>query len=498
MSPTTFNILCLLINLIPTLCANQLVIQNLHKSPVLLIKQNECRIQTGTTKIIHPIDLAAIGETADTLTNTFYNKLATTNLLGEIIKFKIKKLYASLYDLKPLNHHRQKRWDTIGTACKWVAGSPDADDLRITNITMNDLIDQNNEQFKINKNINQRIQELTTSINLISVNLNRNKQIIGDWETVILMLNIDIISELLEDIQETITLSKISLTNNKILSTHEITTIKTLLQDQGVELNYPDEALQYVTTKIAVKNQQLLYILHVPQLVNTTSIVYNVYPLINDNQMIINYPTHVMKSGNTIFTTENPSDYVQKSSYIRELEDKCIRHIILGKHALCNSTFANHTIQKLINENTILLSNAIDSMFHTTCGPDNRTLNGNFLISISNCTITINNQQFQNTESITPVETYQGAFHNLLIKWNLQDIGDLRLINNVTIGNRQKLEYVYLQQHTLNLKFWTLFGSYSASTLLSFVFLALLWIRCKLNCFQPRNVTFFFIIVKFI
>lgn len=477
MLPTTYYILCLL----PTLYANQLVIQNLHQSPFLLMKENDCKIQIGTTKIIHPIDLGVIEETANMLTNAFYKKLTTINPIEEVIKYKIKKLYSSIQGLKPLQHHRQKRWDVLGTAWKWIAGSPDADDLRIINSTMNDLIDQNNNQFEVNEHINQKIQELTSSMNLLSAKLYQNEHMMRDWETVNLMLNIDIISELLEDIQEAIILSKISLTSNKVLSTNEISIIKTLLQDQGVEIHYPDEALQFVTTKIAVNNQQLLYIMHVPRLENMTSTIYNVYPLINDNQMISNYPTHIVKSGKNIFITENPSDYVQKSSYIRELNDECVHHIILGKHASCNSTFANHTIQKLITENTVLLSNVINTVLDTTCGPDNRTLNGNFLISFFNCTITLNNQQFQNTDLSISTKTYQGAFHNLLINWKLQDNHELKLINNVTIGNRLKLEHVYLRQHTLNLRFWTLFGSYSISTILSFVFIILLCM--KFNCF---------------
>lgn len=261
-------------------------ILNLGNDPIVLIKQNNCKIQTGTVKIIHPINLNQIEESIELMTSKFYTQLTNTNPLNEVVKFRIRKLYSSLYALKPHKTHRRRRWDSLGAAWKWIAGSPDAHDLKIINSTLNDIIDENNQQYRVNRNINNRITQLTQAINEIARSLNNSKAGLDVLQAITTMLSVDVFGELLDNIQEAITLTRVSIINNKILTTREVNVIKSALQDQGVEIAFPDEALQFVTPKIAVKNGDLLYILHVPELENSTSTIMRIFPLIVNNQII--------------------------------------------------------------------------------------------------------------------------------------------------------------------------------------------------------------------
>lgn len=445
---------------------SSLKILQIINDPIVQIKEIECKIQIGTIRIIHPINLAKIEESAEMVTNAFYTNLAPTNPLQEVIKFRIKKLYSTLYGLRPQRTHRHKRWNSIGTAWKWIAGSPDANDLQIINSTMNDIIDQNNYQYRINENINSRITQLTQAINQIAGSLNNDKDKLDTLQAVTTMLNIDVINELLDNIQEAITLTKISVANNKILSTREVNMIKSALQDQGVKINFPDEALQFVTPKIAVKDGDLLYILHVPQLENSTSSIVRIFPLIVDNQIIATYPSHIIRHGSKLFTTTKPEDYVQRSSSIKEFDDQCIKQIIFGKQSHCTSTLRNDTTQRLVNENTVIISNARNHTLKTNCGPDNRVISGNFVIKFSNCTINFNGQTFRSSETTVDTEVLHGAFHNSLITWNLQKQHDIAEISDTAVSNRQKLDHVYLRQDSLQFKLWTTFGGFSLSAVL--------------------------------
>lgn len=465
------------ISIFTLVCTEPLLnIIHLTNDPIVQIRERNCKIQTGSIKIIHPINLARIEETAELVTNAFYNKLTHTNPLQEVIKYRIKKLYSTLYGLKPHQTRRHRRWNSIGTAWKWIAGSPDAQDLAIINSTINEIIDQNNFQFRINNNIDSRITQLTQAVNEIAGSLNKEKDRLDTLEAITTMLNINVIIELLDNIQEAVTLTKISVTNNKVLSTREVNVIKTTLQDQGVEISYPDEALQFVTPKIAVKNGDLLYILHVPQLENYTSSVVRIYPLIIDNQIIKFYPNHIIRHGSQLYTTDRPGDFVQKSSDIKEIIDECIRHIIFGKQSRCISIFKNDTTQQLVDENTIIVSNAKNHVLETNCGPDDRTITGNFIIKFVNCTISFNGQTFQSSETTVNTEFLPGAFHNTLIHWNQQNPLDIEEISNVAIINRQKLDHVYLRQNSLHFKLWTTFGGFSVSTTLCLIIIILL---CK-------------------
>nr|XP_029731544.1 uncharacterized protein LOC115267933 isoform X1 [Aedes albopictus] len=453
-----------------TLADSFLNVINIGNNPIVEIKITNCKIQTGNIKIIHPVKLDRIEESMEIITNSFYNKLTNTNNpLHEVIKFRIKKLYATLYGLKPQQARRHRRWDSLGTAWKWIAGSPDAQDLHIINSTMNELINQNNHQYKINDNINNRITQLTITVNQIANSLNsKNKANLDALDAVTTMLNVDVINELLDNIQEAITLSKISISNNKILSTREINIIKSTLQDQGVLIHFPDEALQFVTPKVAVRNGDLLYILNVPQLESTTSTITRIYPLIVDNQIIRSYPSHIIRHGNKLFTTRNPEDFVQKSTFITEFEDDCIQAIIFGKQSRCSSIFQNETTQQLVNENTLLISNAVNHTLETNCGPDTRRITGNFIIKFNNCTVNFNGQSFRSSETFIDTEVINNAFHNSLMEWSLHKPHDIAEISNTAVSNRQKLDHVYLQQDSLHFKLWTTFGGISISTILGF------------------------------
>lgn len=446
--------------LITIVTAQQLVIQKIEDSPVLLIKEKECKIQTGTMKMIHPINMTVIENTIQLLTSTSYNKLSETNPLTNIVKLKIKQLYNTYYGLRP-KRHRRKRWDAIGTAFKFIAGTPDAQDLRIINFTMNELITQNNEQYKVNMQLDERVSRLTDTINKVIENSLSNKLIFNEIETITTILNIDNINHLLDNIQDAITLSKSSLVSNKILSLKELNTVKTLLQDQGVTIDFPDEALQFVIPKLALKDDTLLYMLNVPRLENTTSIILRIYPLVTNNRILHQYPTHVIKRSNLLYTTTKPDDFVQKSSYLSELHDNCLTFLINGKQANCSSIMQNKTTQQLITENSILISNAKGQNLQSNCGPDNRTLNGNLLVTFTNCTVVFNGQTFKNTELVSEVQIIQSAFHNLKINWKWHRHFEIEKISNDTISNRNKLDHIYLKQEHTHIKLWSIIGAYT-------------------------------------
>lgn len=440
----------------------KLSIRNLHDDPLLLVKERQCKIQTGTIKIIHPINLTAIEDTAETLISSSYkNNGHNTNPLINILRQKTKKLYSNIQQLKPRDHQRRRRWNTLGTIWKWLAGTPDASDLQAINTTMNDLIDQNNHQYTINQNINNRIQQISHAIKEITIQTNLNDLMMNDVQTITSILHIDTLNQLLEDIQDAIMLSKLSITTNKILSIREILMVKGLLQDQGINIHLPDEALQFVTPKFATSGGTLLYFMHVPLLESSTSSIIRIYPIINNNYTIDQYPEHIVKNGNQIFTTESPNDFVQKSSYLKDLNDKCINPMVNGKKPHCNVIFNNQTTYKLISDNTILASNVRNQILNSNCGPDNRTIEGNVLISFANCTIKIDHQIFKNEERTSEPEIIQSAFYNLEPNWTIREEYNLEKIQQDTFRNRKHLEHVYLEQSSLNFKFWSLFGGFS-------------------------------------
>lgn len=443
-------------------CQN-IEITNLNTHPILTLKTKSCKIQTGNFHIIHPINITNLELTINSLTNLAYRKI--NNHLSEIVKLKIKLLYSNFIQLKP-----QKRivrsLDLIGTTWKWISGSPDAEDLHIINSTMNELIDSNNQQLKINEQLGNRLASLSNTINKVIESKHENQIILNEIETITTIMNIDLMNNILEEIQDAILWTKVSIANNKFLTAHEINTIKTLLEDQGVYTDLPDEALSLVQPKIAVNGETLLYILRVPELEKDESTIFQIHPLNNNNSMIKHYPRNLIKSRNSLFTTNKPDEYVQHISYIRKYSDSCISKLILGTKSFCTTIRENKTEAQLITDNLLLINNAKSDLLKSDCGPDNRVLKGNFLISFSNCTLSFGNQQFVSLSHTVQPSIFQGAMHNLAIHYH-QEEDDLNYVSNRSIINRKMIDHVYLKQFTHHLWNWSLLGGITLSTTLT-------------------------------
>lgn len=456
----------------------ELGIKPLNNDPVLILQNSKCKIQTGTTKLIHPINLTDIEQTMEIVSTLAYKKI--TNPLTKIVKQKLQELYTNFHQIKPTSTIRRKRWDKLGTAWKWIAGNPDAQDLRIINSSMNDLINENNRQYQVNNQVNLKLQTLTNTVNEIVENSYSNKVVLNEVETLITILNIDTINKILLDIQDAIILSKTFTVNTRILSLKEITTIRLLLEEQGIKVDLPDEAINLVTPKIAVSKDTLLYILHVPQLEPEEADIIQIFPLNNDNVVIKNYPNYLIKLRKTLYISDKPSEYVQRHAFIKEFTDSCIQPLIWGTHAHCATKTEYHTETKLIAENTILITNAKNQTISSTCGPNNRNLTGNFIITFSNCSVVFDNLTFSSKEIKSEAKLMQTALYNIRMEHWLQNELNISVIDNQTMTNRKLLHHVSLKQFNSDIQIWSLFGGLSVTTIIS-ITLIFIYLRRTVN-----------------
>lgn len=445
-----------------------MTIKNLHNDPVLMTKLKDCRIQNGFDKIVHPINLTLI-ENNVLLISKLTRQLDSSLPIAQLAIQKSRILVNNLRQIKPINTRRKRRWDTIGKAWKWLAGSPDADDLRIINRTINGLIDQNNKQFIVNKMVNERIGDITRAVNdLINQQNIENKIIFEEYDTITLLLYMDTINDVLEEIQDTILRTKIALPNNKILTLMEIQLIETLLQKQGIKTDFPEQALNYVTPKVATKGDILLYILQTPRMESSKAEIIQVLPLIVNTMVVLQTPHYLVKAGGVYFQTSHPTDFIQKSIEITPLNDRCLLPIMMGTESKCNATRRTDTQITMISDNKLLINNGKNHTLYSNCGPHNRTLTGNFLITFNNCTLEIEDQKFTSTEVISNhTQEIDGAFVNLKINWSIVEHQDILEVHNNTIWNREKMKFIALKQTEHHVWILSILSGLSTTTIIT-------------------------------
>ncbi|XP_062538809.1 uncharacterized protein LOC134207107 [Armigeres subalbatus] len=344
-----------------------LEIKNLNHDPLLLLHVRNCYIQTGIVKVIHPINLTVLEENVNLFLD-ISRKIDRTLPMSNLIARKSRQLLDNLYQLKPLQKtRRQKRWDSVGTAWKWIAGSPDAEDLRIINNTFNELINETNKQIQINHVINERITKISDTVNtLIDHHTTLNTILLKDIDAIILLLSMDATNNILEDIEDAILRARVSLPNSKLLTIKEIFLIESILNKQGIATRFPEDALNYATPKIASTNEMMLYILELPQ-TNGDCKIFEILPLITNNTVLTNTPNYVIKSNKKLFTTNHPENAVQQLHEAKPFIDSCVYPIIMGMVSHCNATTTNQTNLQLLSGNRVLVNNAVNLNLTTNC-----------------------------------------------------------------------------------------------------------------------------------
>jgi len=451
---TKLFVLCI----ITYVSSGNLEIKHLDKDPILVLKLRDCKIQTGTLKIIHPINLRTIEDTITTLIKFTYDRLDTNTSMYKLIENKIKILTDNFYQLNPLTHSRSKRWDTVGKVWKWIAGTPDADDLRLINSTMNQLITNNYDQFHLNEQLNKRMEQMSTAINDLIFESNANNQMLREVQAIKLIIRIDTVNQLVQNIQEAILGIKASLPNNKILSIEELMQIKSFLIKQGIETQYLEEVLLYVKPKMALKDDTLIYILEIPEMEKEQSEILLITSLPVSNKVITQHPKYLIKSPRGLFTTTKPQNTIQKFEFFEKFQDDCITPLITGRKSTCTVKEDTSESATLITDNKVLILNSQNETLYSDCGPDNRTLIGNFLISFDNCNVIFKKTQFEAIEMTVNIQEVQGALYNLNLQEQILATSTLTTIPPVEVHDRKLIDHVYLQQSTHNKWIWSLFG----------------------------------------
>ncbi|XP_055610990.1 uncharacterized protein LOC129757726 [Uranotaenia lowii] len=360
-----------------------------------------------------------------------------------------------------------KRWDSVGTVIKWIAGTPDADDLRIINGTMNKLITNNNQQFLFNEALNSRVIHLTNITNeLLQLDYKSKQQHTIEINLLTIILNIDAIQHQLEVLEDAILLAKNGIPSSQIFLIKDFRRIRTFLKQQQIFVSSFEDLLTRAVAKIAVNDTQFIYILQIPQLSTDIFDYEFVDPLIErrihiQSNYIIKNKTHVFE---TLTQCKEENEFYLCESEALKPTSQCISNIINLQHANCTyEKVYDNGIIKRINEATLLLNN-VNVTLQSNCSNNTQRLEGSYLINFDQCEIFIDNIQYLNTMMETTKKSFRPTTGILANENNIVDLPPPEILANLTIKHRSMLKHVYLQNESFKWKIH-IFGSMSILTL---------------------------------
>lgn len=291
------------------------------------------------------------------------------------------KRVSNLIDQLTIPHRIQRRSiNAIGTLIKWVAGNPDHNDYEEMLFKVNQLIESENDQRRINSELSDKILEMTLKIN----------NLIEDRETRLEFL-LQRTKHMYEDLQNAImslNLARLKIVNLALLTHDE--TLQIINNDKNDVII--GDIVMNSKINVFLTNDLLIFAIEYP-LIKMTCNHYFAKPVIHENKIIkiknehVGYCLGIYK--NLILCNKTLDYYFCRISY----EQDCFNNLILNSSSICNTTTPNSKPIEQIDDGIVLINNAEVIVTEENHIPIK--INGTYLITFDS-NVTINNMTFEN------------------------------------------------------------------------------------------------------
>lgn len=472
-------------------------VHDLDRNPIAIIPLGEARLSNSYLRIVHPINLGQLANYIAEIDDVAQNAINKDKPLSNILKIKLHRLRSIISRVRPAN--RNRRWETLGKAWKYISGSPDAEDLKIINATTNALIDQNDRQIRINIAIEDRLKNITEKLNsLIKYQDNITTETLDGFDSINIIFNLDELINQLEIIEEAITLARRNIPGSRIISSRELITARQFLSHDGLEQNNMDSILDIASVYIIYSKDMIIYTLKIPRIKNVIYRLNFIEPVVQNNTKIQLHANFYL-DGPKPYLSQTPCSktkdlFICSSSQIEPMTE-CIEQLITGKPAYCNveRTYGKNFIKRVDDANIVV--NAADLLMSSNCSAQERKLQGSFLIQFQQCTLKLDEEEYANRNydvqpqsfipttglKVTPVKFINRLPLELLQEQHLEHRDNIAHLNLTTDNIHWKI----------NLFGWLSFGTFSTLTIIIIIVIIIgvlkiiTWKKFHASAFPP-------------
>lgn len=366
---------------------------------------------------------------------------------------------------------KRRSIDFIGSAIKFIAGTPDHQDMEMLKLQEDELTRSTNRQIDINTQIQNKLDEITDTINNLNINALGKQGTADNYEKLTSIMsrrNRIIINNLSNNIYSLI-LAKNNIVNPLILSIEEIELIE-MKENIVTEIS---DLLNVADVKMYYQNDTLVYLIKIPK-VQEICQYFEISPVIYDNKILdlsSNRSANCKKINYPLSTCKKAPIY----SYCKiDHQNSCLSHLLNNNTAQCPTTHADH-IQKIeVVADGIII--ARDKNITVEERDQRIVLNGSFLITYDT-KIKINGREYS---------TDKPLIANHLPAPKITVLNESAFNEKISLPYLHKLHFVNNQQikefkATLETTKWTWYG---VTGILVTIILVLLYAKLK-----PKKVT---------
>lgn len=409
-------------------------------SQLIPLNIGQAKIQTGNFKLIHDINIGQYQETVSEIESILDQNEIRGHTLYPYLIHELTQLKDLIHNLTPKT---KRSINVIGTAWKWLAGTPDHEDFVTIKQKINNVLENNNKQVIINSLFNNRINNITRIINQIQ-NFVQKDQIFGNEFLESIQYKIKLLKEDLINVNYAIHWAKTNVVNSMMLTSKEISLAIKNLDEEKLPYSTPEEALNFATVKILTNKISLLYIVNIPITKRKPYHAMLIKPVKKYN-VIIDTPHNIITDENfdeiyTPLNTCNKNNDITictQTNLINLKENSCITNILKSRESICNKLI-NHQVPSVEEISTgILLIND----FNGTINVDNipRNIKGTFILKFSNSTISIGELSFTSTISST-IQILPAVLHPTPRESQYREILSLESMRDVHINNTKHIQ----------------------------------------------------------
>ncbi len=438
-------ILFIILTLITT-SSSDVQVLDYSKSQLVTIDNGQAKIQNGTFRFIHLIDLEKYEQFLTDTYEEMINQIPNNHLLYPILKHETIQTFEILNALKPSKSIRRKKSiNILGTAWKYIAGSPDHEDLEIITNNLENLNKNNNKQVVINKLFEKRINNITHIMNKMINTIRKDEDNIT--EIIINLQNrIRLIKEELINIRYAIQWAKENIINSVILSKEELELSINKLKEDEIPFKSAEEALELSKVNVLNNEMKILYMVKIPLTIKEPFKKIIIRPVKREDNTVIKIEyKEILKGKNSILGIKNECEKYNNMSICKEFnlvdlnKDLCIARIIYSLNSTCSTTNGHHvpTLEEV--KQGVILLNRFDGRL--VADEISQPINGTHVIIFNNSTIKINDQQFSNIEAGT-IETIPTILQPIPLEKDHIELLSLEALKDLHIKNADEISYI--------------------------------------------------------
>lgn len=333
-----------------------------YDTPVVPLQQGVVWRVNGGFKLAHVIDLQQLQQVIANTTEEA--SLITGRKIGTLVAHYLERAADGISKMTTITRRKPRSIDWLGSAWKWVAGSPDASDWNSILQTQEHVLKNDNQQIRINTRLFDSTRESIQKLNEL---IQRVNTIDGDAHVATILLHkAMILVNQVDEITRACQLAKSGVVNTNLLDHTEIETL--LSETESLPYQNVVEAIEFSEPSVLTNGSSLLYVLSMPKVVDKRYRLMLLYPTIRagkqvelefnklamDSQETYAILGRCLSIGNTTVCRERDLKRLE--------EDDCIPRLLKGGRATCNYVRNNQEVVKLVDDGTLFLTNFNDTV----------------------------------------------------------------------------------------------------------------------------------------